>query len=307
MDLPFFIISGKGIKMKIRNRIGCSTNCYHDFDLDTALRGISKAGFEYVELTSVRGYTEHIMPENMKPEDTKILIKKLKEYGLTPMSISGHSDLSNREGVDTFKRRLNFAKEIGVPIVNTGPGEVEDEAGKGRFLNNLHELANYAAELKVIVALETHGDLMGSGEKSVKVIKQVNSPWVRINYDTGNVIFYGGVKPEEDIKNAIPYIAHIHLKDKRGGLKVWDFPPLGMGEVNFPAIFEILSEEGYTGPISVEIEVVGKGVIPTWLVSDKRGEIVSRGEARSDPQIVDRALEISMEYLMKIINNRFTK
>ncbi|HDZ26168.1 MAG TPA: sugar phosphate isomerase/epimerase, partial [Candidatus Aminicenantes bacterium] len=40
--------------MKLKNKIGCSTNSYHEFDLETAVKGIAAAGFEYVELTAVK-------------------------------------------------------------------------------------------------------------------------------------------------------------------------------------------------------------------------------------------------------------
>ena len=135
----------------------------------------------------------------------------------------------------------------------------------------------------------------------LEVIKKINSPWIRINYDTGNVIFYGGVRPEEDVVAALPYLAHIHLKDKRGGKKVWDFPPIGMGEIDFPRIFEILLEQGYSGPISVEIEVLGKDTIPSWLVSDEKGEIVSEEKKFSGPEIVDKALVKSLQYIKTLI------
>lgn len=288
--------------MPVQSRIGCSTNCYHGFELETALKGIADAGFEYVEITAVKDYTEHVRPECMTPEDIKAFIKLLKNYELTPLSVSGHSDLTSKEGIELFQRRIDFAREIGVDIVNTGPGEVESRDGKERFFNNIHEIAEYAAGREVTIALETHGELLGTGRASAEVIKKIGSPWVRINYDTGNVIFYGGVNPEKDIKEALPFIAHIHLKDKIGGIKVWDFPPLGTGEVNFPVIFETLLKEGYSGPISVEIEVTGKGIIPAWLVSDEMGEIVSEKKELEGPGIVDKALNMSMQYIKKLMD-----
>ena len=287
--------------MKLAGPIGCSTNCYHGFDLETALRGIADAGFQHVELTSVTDYTEHVMPERMTTKDREALAAKLKDYGLVPMSISGHSDLTSRNGVEIFKRRIEFARQIGAPIVNTGPGEVESSEGREAFFNNIHEIAEYAARAGITVALETHGDLMGTGSASAEIIRQIGSPRIRINYDTGNVIFYGGVRPEEDLQAALPYLGHVHLKDKRGGRKVWDFPPLGLGEIDFATIFKTLAEAEYAGPISVEIEVSGKDYIPTWLVSDEKGEIVSEDRKKHGPEIVDRALVESMRYLRALL------
>jgi sugar phosphate isomerase/epimerase len=283
--------------MKLESRVGCSTNCYHGFDLDTALKGIAKAGFKWVELTAVKDYTEHVAPERMTRGDKRKFLDKLNAYGLAPMSVSGHSNLASREGIELFKKRIDFAKDIGVGVVNTGPGEVETGDGRRSFFVFIEDIAEYAARAEVVVALETHGDMMGSGESGAQIVRRIGSPWVRLNYDTGNVIFYGGVKPELDIAAAIPYLAHVHLKDKKGGVKVWDFPPIGMGEVDFPRIFKILAESRFSGPISVEIEVLGKGSIPSWLVFDEKNEIVSSGLKHDDPRIVDAALAASTRYL----------
>ena len=288
--------------MKFANQIGCSTNCYHGFDLKTALRGIAGAGFQNVELASVRDYTEHVMPEQMSERDREDLRDTLKDYGLSPMSISGHSNLASREGVDNFKRRVDLAKWFGAAVVNTGPGEVESPEGREGFFTNILEIAQYADQAKVTVALETHGELMGSGTAAASVIEQIDSPWIRMNYDTGNVIFYGDVNPREDIAAAIPFLGHIHLKDKRGGKKVWDFPPLGMGDVDFPGIFNALDRAHYRGPISVEIEVSGKDYIPSWLVSDEKGEILSEEKESHGPEIVDRALEESLHYIQSLLS-----
>jgi sugar phosphate isomerase/epimerase len=288
--------------MKLKNKIGCSTNSYHEFGLETALKGIAAAGFEYVELTAVKDYTEHVRPERMNRKDIENVLGMLRQYGLKPMSLSGHSDLTDKNGLELFKKRIDFANAIGVGIVNTGPGEIETESGKDRFFGNIGEVAEYAALRKVTIALETHGDLLGTGKKSAEVVKKIGIPNVRINYDTGNVIFYGGVRPEEDILEALPFIAHIHLKDKIGGVKIWDFPPLGEGDIDFPVIFEALSKGGYKGPISAEIEVTGKGVIPEWLVSDEKEEIVSAPKETKGPEFIDRALAVSLKYLTKVLN-----
>jgi sugar phosphate isomerase/epimerase len=289
--------------MKIANPIGCSTNCYHGFDLETALKGIAAAGFRHVELASVKDYTEHVMPERMNAGEIQELRNRLKAYGLKPVSMSGHSDLASPDGVECFKRRLELARHLGAGVVNTGPGEVESPEGRDAFFANMSHIIELAGSLEVTVALETHGDLMGTGRDAATVVERIGSPWVRINYDTGNVIFYGDVNPTEDIVWATPLLGHIHLKDKRGGKRVWDFPPLGMGDVDFPGIFDQLGNADYEGPISVEIEVSGKDYIPSWLVSDEGEKIVSKTEKQHDPKVVDEALKKSMRYIQGLLDD----
>ena len=86
---------------------------------------------------------------------------------------------------------------------------------------------------------------------------RVKSYNVLINYDTGNVEFYGGVKAVDDLPVALPKLVHCHLKDKHGEGRVWDFPAIGEGHVDFKRVLDIMAKGGFTGPMSVEIEFKG--------------------------------------------------
>ena len=44
------------------------------------------------------------------------------------------------------------------------------------------------------------------------------------------------------------------MKDHTGQYKVWNFPVLGKGVVDFPAILKILEEHHFRGPITMEVE-----------------------------------------------------
>src|SRR5271156_2111688 len=46
--------------MALRNRLGGHTNSYHTYSLEEALEGIAAAGYAFVELSAVRGWTEHV-------------------------------------------------------------------------------------------------------------------------------------------------------------------------------------------------------------------------------------------------------
>jgi len=154
---------------------------------------------------------------------------------------------------------LDFAKQIGVNIVNTGLGEPKGKEATERTYTNIKTAANYANKLNITIAIETHGDIMSTGSKAREVLKEIGSPNVKINYDTANVLFYGNVKPEDDLPLIVDQVVHVHLKDKIGGYKEWNFPALGEGKINFPAIFEILRKNSYSGPLSVEIEFTSSG------------------------------------------------
>jgi sugar phosphate isomerase/epimerase len=242
----------------MKNILAGHTNSYHTYGLDESLAGIARAGYKYVELSAVRGWTEHIPLEASETQLNEIK-SKLDGAGLKVASLSGHSDLTTAAGVVDGKKAVDLTQKFGVTIMNTAiGGHYSEDEDKGAFMDHIHDLADYAAGRGITLALEVHGDIMGSGQLSVPLIKEINRDNVRINYDTANCIFYGNAEPIDDLRVAIPYMAHIHLKDKIGGQGEWNFPAPGEGRLEFSTILKILEEEGYDGPTSVEVEFSGE-------------------------------------------------
>ena len=47
---------------------------------------------------------------------------------------------------------------------------------------------------------------------------------------------------------------HCHLKYTVGGQRVWNFPALGEGYLDFAKLLSMFAESGYAGAFTVEIE-----------------------------------------------------
>lgn len=241
----------------MRNILAGHTNSYHTYGLDEALEGIAKAGFTHVELSAVEGWTEHV-PLDATDAQIAEIQAQMDRLGLKPSALSGHSDLTTEHGVIVGKKAVDLCVKLGLTLMNTAiGGHYSEDENKDAFMENIHELADYAADRGIVIGLEVHGDIMASGELSVPLIREINRPNVGINYDTANCVFYGDVQAVDDLNPALPYLVHIHLKDKIGGKKEWNFPGIGEGEVDFAEILRILDEGGYTAPFSVEIEFSG--------------------------------------------------
>jgi len=272
----------------MKNKIGATTACYAGFSLNDALRGIAKAGLKYVEPSAMyescdahSDLTEHVIPEKMTKQDLNSLKNQFKEYGLQPMSISGHANLIIKKSVEGLKRRIDLAKEIGAEIINTKVGDPTSEEEIDLFYQNILKISDYASKNNVIIGLETSGNYFSTAKNATPILKKINSPFIQLNYDTANVIYYVGVRPEEDIEHGIDFIAHVHLKDKVGGKGEYNFPYLGKGNIDFKKIISILQNNHYEGPLSIEIEFDGK-----------------RKETLDD---VDYAVQKSFEYLKSLL------
>ncbi len=239
----------------MQNPLAGHTNSYHTYGHDEALAGVAEAGFKHVELSAVPGWTEHVDLD----ADPSELRRKLDHYGLTAVSLSGHSDLTTREGLEHGVKAVRWAAGFGIPIVNTAiGGHASKEESEKAFLDNVGELADAAEAADVVVALEIHGDIMASGEKTLPLVEKIARDSIRINYDTANVEFYSGDKAVDDLPRIAPHVAHVHLKDTTGGKGNWNFPAIGAGVVDFARVLEILRQAGYTGPYSVELEFQGE-------------------------------------------------
>lgn len=244
------------------------TNSYHSYTFEESLRGIAEAGYEGVELSAVPGWTEHVVLD----EPAGDVRAKLDEYGLTAVSLSGHSDLTTKDGLAHGIRAVRWAADFGLPVVNSAIGghwsEGENEAA---FLENCEQLADAARDAGVVVALEIHGDIMASGAATLPLLERIGREEIKVNYDTANCEFYGGVSAVDDIPAIAPYLAHVHLKDKVGGPRVWDFPAPGEGHIAFDRILDVLKAAGYDGPCSVEIEFSGEPWPPLEEVTRAMG------------------------------------
>ncbi len=234
----------------------CSKIYGENTSLERALEGISRQGIKYVELSAIPGYREHVKPEGMSDKDIDLLLKKISRAGTEAVSMHGFTDMADAGKVKVFMETMKFASKAGIKIVNTGTGETADEKGKEAFFENMKRVGELAEKLDVTIGLEVHGELTANAKACKKTLERIGSPRVGINYDTANVIYLGGIKPEDDLGDIVSSIVHLHLKDIRGGKGSLDFPVLGEGEVDFPKVFSILDEAHYDGPYAIELEMV---------------------------------------------------
>ena len=125
----------------------------------------------------------------------------------------------------------------------------------------------------MIIALETQDGLTADGVALAAAIERIGSPNVRVNLDTANMIYWQGRRPEDEIVHVAPYVAHVHMKDHKGGRGEYDFPTAGQGDIDFRAVFAALLGAGFSGPIILDNEF--------WREELKTDE--ERAESLRDP------------------------
>ena len=164
-------------------------------------------------------------------------------------------------------------------IVNTGIGATQDAAELENFYRDFDDLLQFAEQRGVKIGLESHAGLTETAVATLALCQRMGRAGLGVNYDPGNVHYFTGLDPVADLaacRGEIgDWLIHVHIKDHRGGKGTWDFPPLGEGDVDLPAVAAILKQIGYQGPCSLEIEFRGPDS------QDPSAEIIDRGVAES--------------------------
>ena len=231
-----------------------SSICFKPYTLEEALRGLSEAGFENVEIGAVKDFLEHLDPDRLGPAEIDECRALLDRHGLRCVSLSGHAQLHTAEGLARLRRVLAAGRELDIAVLNTFTGDAETPEEVEAFELHVRLLADEAEVAGIRLCIETDSNLMPTAEAGVALLDRLDHPWIQINYDPGNVVYYAGAPPEQDIRFGLGRIGHVHLKDKRGGKGVLDFPPLGEGELDLASMLRDLEGSGFAGPVSMEIE-----------------------------------------------------
>jgi hexulose-6-phosphate isomerase len=96
-------------------------------------------------------------------------------------------------------------------------------------------------------------------------LKQCESPFVRVNYDSGNSASLGyQVKSELAVYG--DRIGSVHIKDRKvGGATV----PLGTGDADLPSVFRGLAELNYLGDYVLQIARSESGDEVNWIARNR--------------------------------------
>ncbi len=280
--------------------IGCNTAGYLRQPLDRALDGIAALQITYVEFGSIPGYIEHVIPTRMSAAEKRTLREKLDSRGLIPISVSAGADLATPDGAEYIEEWLRFAREFGMQYINTGTGPGKPAERREAVLATLRRIARAAERADVYVALETQDDLTAYTDAVRQLLEEVDSPYVCLNLDAANMLYWQGVDPTSQIAGLAPYVRHVHLKDKIGGKGDYNFPPLGGGEVDWKMILKALLDVGFDGPLvldpelwredaKTEAEVKESKLDPALTYRRPHGYL-----GVTDPSIVDHYIETSL-------------
>jgi sugar phosphate isomerase/epimerase len=229
----------------------------------------ARIGYKYVEpmvhngreLLSEAGYFHSFSMD----EDPLEMKEILDRYGVKASGLSAHCPLMRPEiSVPYLQKAIRFAAAVGAPVLNTDegirPAWVSLDEAWGVMKYTLSAVLRWAERYGIYIAIEPHQSITCKTEGLLRIATLVDSPWLKVNYDTGNA-YLGGEDPYEGLKAVLPLLVHVHAKDisiqqsqdEKG--KVTGTPvgcACGDGVIDWERVIRILREAGFNGVLSVE-------------------------------------------------------
>src|SRR3954469_15160633 len=101
-------------------KLGANSVLFGGYDMETACKYLAMAGYDGVELSAIDNMSEHLVLDRWR--DAAQGIKSLaKTYGLELLAMEQPNQDPAR-----MEQAMQAAVEIGVPIINVGPGGKTD-------------------------------------------------------------------------------------------------------------------------------------------------------------------------------------
>lgn len=155
-----------------------------------------------------------------------------------------------KKEVEKINRWTDVAYILGAPNLRIFAGWAPEEKHKElwpKVVQSIKECAAYGAKKGVVMAIESHngGGYLPTSIETHKLLDDVNSPWVKLNLDTGN---YQDKDMYAGLAKSMPYATHMHCKIHKLSKEGEEL------EFDFDRIFRILKDANYRGFFNIEYE-----------------------------------------------------
>ncbi len=171
-----------------------------------------------------------------------------------------------QKNIDHTTKCIDLAYKLGVPLIrlNTGtwgtsksfddlmakrgieeplPGHTDEEGFKW-VIDSIEKCLPAAEKSGVILGLENHWGLARTPEGLLRIVKAVDSPWLRVLLDTGNFL----EDPYDKLDQCASEAVFMHAKTYYGGGLWYSL------DLDYPRIARIMRKHNFRGYVSLEFE-----------------------------------------------------
>jgi sugar phosphate isomerase/epimerase len=240
-------------------KLGANTVLFAGYDLDTALKHISWAGYDGAELSAIQGMCEHLVLDNWKSQvaDIKALAETY-ELDLTAMEVAR---LDNERLLLAYEA----AASLGIPVVNVGPGgKAGSDDDLAAQIDLLAKMSEQAHAHGVRLCVKAHvGQSIHDTPTTLTAMAQIDSPGFGIDMDPSHIYrAAGGEDVVAALGSVVARMGHVHIRDCPAAAKATEGPPgppeeqaCGRGGIDLAGYLRVMHEAGID--IAVNLEVIG--------------------------------------------------
>ena len=245
----------------------CAECFFTDLPFEQRVKRIADIGYKYIEFWHPEGTFNGTDIDFSQAKDVSTLNEVVKETGITyndfafgawDGSIGGSATNSSdhEKWLQQGQKMLDFANAIDCPkgIILSGmtQSDLTVEQMNKNLLTAFGKAGQMAEKAGVVLVIEPLNSLVDhSGyyldrtEEAVKIIRQVNSPNLKLLFDVYHMqIMQGNIL--DFIEKNIDIIGHFHSAGVPGRAELFDT------EINYPVIVKKIDQLGYEGCFGLE-------------------------------------------------------
>ena len=270
--------SPRAIEPRPRIKLGIASYSYWHFRTEKVPieRVIDRAARLGVEGVDILHRQMDIPEKEPLTAAHRAYLQRLKRHafrnGIDLICLSIHQDFVDpdpayrRQQIEHTHKCIEIAYELGVPCIrlNSGrwntipdfdelmkargiepvlPGHAEDD-GFRWCMDSIAQCLPQAERCGVMLALENHWGLTRDPNGLLRILEKMDSPWLGALMDTGNFL----ENPYDKLARIAPRTVFVQAKTYPGGGEWYTL------DLDYRRIARILSDAGYTGYVSLEME-----------------------------------------------------
>ena len=227
------------------------------------------------------GYQPHVALY----QDPLLLRRKMEGYGVQFSQIDAAYPLSGSDGplygVPYVLKSIPWAKHAGCGRIATTDGlhkpeGLDDDDALELMKRSYGQIIEVAEAYEITINIEVHGYFTTSPERLARMLAFCDSPYLRLNLDTGNS-YIAGQDPVAFCRRFKNRVSHVHVKDvsqsladavrgRQTGIAVSQCSiGEGVNSGNIRRVLKILHDHGFRGVLSMECEGAGGPMIKRSL------------------------------------------
>jgi inosose dehydratase len=179
----------------------------------------------------------------------------ISAYCSTNLSAPEH----RKESIAKTLEWAKLVKKYNGKVIVVGPNGVKRtsydfKVHKDDIVATLNELGKAVTDMGLTPVLHQHtGTCVETREETYAVLETMDTRVMKFGPDIGQ-LQKGGSDPVKVVKDFLPLVQHMHLKDYSGGAEYLGYCPLGQGKVDIPAILSMMDGRKTAGLVMVELD-----------------------------------------------------